>query len=93
MTMWGTTKIEFSDLVALLGERDALRLCRRFPSQYLPSAREILREKRNRAIWRDYRKGAQIGELAAKYSMPPARIRAMITKLRQQEKDSEEKHG
>ena len=73
-------KLNFFELVSVIGEVKAVYLCKLYSGRLLPSALQILREKRDRALIKDYFAGAQIGELCAKYDLPQQHVRSRITK-------------
>ncbi len=71
--------VAYEELVAILGDKKALQLCRLYHGRRLPSAVEILRVRRDKALIRDWEAGAQIGELSAKYHMKRDRVAAKLT--------------
>ena|SRR5438552_13999814 len=81
--------VHFAELAAVLGEKKALQLCRHFHGKKLPSIVQMLRERRDDAIKRDWDAGAQVGELSAKYGLSRANIERRLLQWTQESSPGE----
>lgn len=73
--------VKFQDLADLIGEKNAVRVCKHFAELLIPSPLQVLRAKRDYAIFKEWDDGVTVSELSAKYSLAPHVIRAKVTKM------------
>lgn len=77
--------IDFAEMAACIGEKNAFNMCKYFPGRKVPSPLGVLRVRRDTALLKDWLDGAQIGELTAKYGVNKTTIQNLITKMKQEQ--------
>lgn len=73
-------RLNFTELVAIVGLENATKLCLTFPGQTLPSPIKVLRARLEYAICREWEAGASFGELAMKFNVTSKLVYRIIKK-------------
>ena len=74
--------VDFAEMAACIGEKNAFNMCKYFPGRKIPSPLGVLRTRRDTALLKDWLDGAQIGELTAKYGVNRVTIQTLITRMK-----------
>jgi hypothetical protein len=75
--------LRMAELIEIVGEANAVRLCRAFPGARLPSLLPWLQQKRMAAVIQRWRNGYDVETLSSLYRLSPITIRAIIRRYKQ----------
>jgi hypothetical protein len=75
--------LRMPDLIEIVGEANAVRLCRAFPGARIPPLLPWLQQKRMATVIQRWRDGYDVKTLSSLYRLSPITIRAIIRRYRQ----------
>ena len=79
----GSRHLRMQDLIEVVGEAKAIRLCRDFPGAHLPPLLRWFQHRRMDAVARRWRQGWDVKALSRVYGVSPITIRGIIRRDRQ----------
>jgi hypothetical protein len=77
-TKFKKTQIPFAELIALIGERAAVRLCKAYGGRRVPSLLKFLQVKRDQAVLRAHAEGVPAPILIMRFNIPPKRLEKLL---------------